>query len=120
HPRDPAPLVELDHVIVPDTARGERHREHIAGAPDSLPGGCAGQVIVAVPAWLLRRIRDQLEDQPRSGRDLPAGTHHVRRNRLSPPAVTISRMRASPAWAPRASPTSWDSEQGVHSRVENA
>ncbi len=41
-------------------------------------------------------------------------------NRPNPAPVTMSRMRASPAWAPRARPTSWDSEHGVQSRVENA
>ena len=38
---------------------------------------------------------------------------------LKPAAVTMSRSRASPAWAPRAVPTSWASELGVQSRVEN-
>ena len=33
-------------------------------------------------------------------------------------AVTTSRIRASPAWAPSARPTSWDSDAGVHSSVE--
>lgn len=33
--------------------------------------------------------------------------------------MTISRNRVSPAWAPRAVPTSWDNEVGVQSSVEN-
>ena len=32
---------------------------------------------------------------------------------MKPPAVTTSRSRASPAWAPRASPTSWSREAGA-------
>ena len=39
---------------------------------------------------------------------------------MKPPAVTTSRIRASPAWAPSASPTSCDSDAGVQSSVENA
>jgi hypothetical protein len=35
-----------------------------------------------------------------------------------PPAVTTSCSRFSPACAPNARPTSWDSEAGVHKRVE--
>jgi hypothetical protein len=41
------------------------------------------------------------------------------RNRVNPAAVTTSRILAGPAWAPSASPTSWDSDPGVLSRVEN-
>jgi len=46
------------------------------------------------------------------------GVSLTRRNRLKPALVTTSRMRASLACAPRASPTSQDSEAGVHSSVE--
>jgi len=66
-------------VVLPDAAMGERHREHITGAADALPGGRPGQVVVAVPARLRSRIRDQLEDRSRPGRDLAAGADHARR-----------------------------------------
>ena len=46
------------------------------------------------------------------------GVSVARRKRLNPADVTTSRMRASPAWAPRHSPTSCDREQGVHNSVE--
>ena len=46
------------------------------------------------------------------------GVSLARRKRVRPARVTTSRIRASPAWAPSASPTSWDSDAGVHSRVE--
>ena len=39
---------------------------------------------------------------------------------MNPAVVTTSRIRASPAWAPSASPTSCDSDAGVQSSVENA
>ena len=39
--------------------------------------------------------------------------------RVNPPVVTTSRMRRGPAWVPMASPTSWESDAGVHSSVEN-
>ena len=42
------------------------------------------------------------------------GVSVARRKRLKPAEVTTSRMRASPACAPRHSPTSCDREQGVH------
>ena len=42
----------------------------------------------------------------------------ARRNLVNPPDVTTSRKRFSPACAPSASPTSCDSEAGVHSSVE--
>src|ERR1700729_2061437 len=47
------------------------------------------------------------------------GVSAALRNRVKPADVTTSLIRASPAWAPSASPTSCDSEAGVHSRVEN-
>jgi hypothetical protein len=37
---------------------------------------------------------------------------------LKPPAETTSRSRCSPACAPKAKPTSWDSEAGVQSSVD--
>ena len=47
------------------------------------------------------------------------GVSAARRKRLNPAEVTTSRMRASPACAPRHSPTSCDREHGVHSGAEN-
>ena len=47
------------------------------------PAARCGQVVVAVPARLGRRIRDQREDPLRPGRDLPAGADHPRRLLLS-------------------------------------
>ena len=82
-PGDPAAFLELHHVVLPDLTPGQRHRENVTGAPDALPGRCAGQVVVAVPARLRRRIRDQLEDPPRPGRDLPGRADHPRRILLS-------------------------------------
>ena len=46
------------------------------------------------------------------------GVWLARRKRVRPPRVTTSRTRAWPACAPSASPTSCDSDAGVHSRVE--
>ena len=46
------------------------------------------------------------------------GVSVARRKRVNPPAVTTSRKRASPAWLPKASPTSCDSEAGVQTCVE--
>jgi hypothetical protein len=46
------------------------------------------------------------------------GVSVARRKRVKPPAVTTSRMRASPACAPSASPTSCAFEAGVQIMVE--
>ena len=47
------------------------------------------------------------------------GVSNTVANRENPPAVTTSRSLAGPACVPSASPTSCDSEAGVHSKVEN-
>ena len=78
-PGNPAAFFELDHVVLPDRAVvGQRHREHLTRAAHALPSGCFGQIVVAVPPGLLSRIRDQLEDSPRTGRDLAARTDYAR------------------------------------------
>ena len=45
------------------------------------------------------------------------GVSVARRTRVKPAVVRISRRRFSPAWAPRAVPTSWESEFGVQTSV---
>ena len=47
------------------------------------------------------------------------GVSVARRKRLNPPSATTSPILASPACAPSASPTSCDSDAGVHRNVEN-
>jgi hypothetical protein len=47
------------------------------------------------------------------------GVSVTRRKRLKPAEITTSRIRGSPACAPRHNQTSYDREQGVHSSVEN-
>ena len=46
------------------------------------------------------------------------GVSAARRKFRKPPAVTALRRRASPAWAPRASPPSWLRDDGVQTVVE--
>jgi len=46
------------------------------------------------------------------------GVSVARRKCENPPFVMTSRIRASPAWAPNARPTSCDSDAGVQSNVE--
>ena len=46
------------------------------------------------------------------------GVSVARRKRVKPPAVTTSRNRASPAWAPSARPTSWSRDAGVQTSVD--
>jgi hypothetical protein len=76
-PGDPSALLELDNVILPDAAAGGRHHEHVTYAADPLPGRRLSQVVVAVPAWLLSRIRDELEDLPRPSRELATGADNA-------------------------------------------
>jgi hypothetical protein len=68
----------------------------------------------------LRRLFHFGFAQGRASKTMLNGVSATRRNRLNPASVTISRMRASPACAPSASPTAWESEHGVHSKVEKA
>src|SRR6185369_6567805 len=71
-PRDPATLLELDHVVLPDGALGQHHDEDVTDHPHPLPTGSLSQVVVAVPLRLARRVRDQLEDP--FGRSADAAT----------------------------------------------
>ena len=48
------------------------------------------------------------------------GVSVARRKRLNPASANTSRRRASPACAPRPSPTSWDSEFGVQTMLDAA
>src|SRR6266481_1011769 len=60
-----------------------------------------------------RRLRQILKLQGRASKIKLNGVCVARRNWEKPPAVTTSRRRFSPACAPSAKPTSWDSEAGV-------
>src|SRR6185369_8763821 len=71
-PRDEPALLELDDVVLPDAAHGDRHREHITHRPHPLAGWRFGQVVVAVPSRLQRWIGDEFEDFVRGRRDLTA------------------------------------------------
>lgn len=53
------------------------------------------------------------EGQGRASRMRFIGVSAARRIRLNPASWSTWRSRASPAWAPRPSATSWDSELGV-------
>lgn len=46
------------------------------------------------------------------------GVSVARRNLVKPPSITTLRMRASPDWAPRHSPTSCAREAGVQIMVD--
>jgi len=95
-PGNPAALLELDHVVLPDGALADGHREYGTRAADALPGGRLGQVVVAVPARLLSRVRDQLEDPARRRRDLATSADHARR---------ILRTRHAPIQTPASGPS---------------
>ena len=54
----------------------------------------------------------------RTSKTLLNGVEAAMRKLLKPAAVVTSRMRAGPAWVPRAAPTGCESDAGVQSRVE--
>jgi hypothetical protein len=102
------------------------------GRRATLPGG-GGLADLAAEAWPTRppggarqaslacgrRCRPCRGGQGRASYTRLNGVSATRRNCVKPPAVTTSRILASPACAPSASPTSWESDAGVHNRVEN-
>src|SRR3954466_8019862 len=72
-PCDQSPLLELDDVVVPEAAHGERHREHITDRTHTLARAPFGQVVVAIPSRLQRWLGDEFEDLVRRRRDLATG-----------------------------------------------
>jgi hypothetical protein len=77
-PRNAAALAELGHVVLSDVPLRGRHNEHVADRADSLPGSRLSQIVVAIPARLLRRVGNELKDQVSACRYLAAGTHDAR------------------------------------------
>src|ERR1700761_517295 len=77
-PGDPATLVEFDDAIVANAAVAQGHREDVPYRPDPLSLFGLREVVVAVPARLLGRIGDQLEDPVRGGGDLAACADYSR------------------------------------------
>src|SRR6266516_2617995 len=94
----PVPLPVDPHGVALDVAVGIR---------------AAGPRGVGAPADPVDRFR-----YGRASKTRLNGVSVARRNRVRPPEVTTSRIRASPAWAPSARPTSWDSDAGVQRSVE--
>src|SRR6266404_2777700 len=65
-----------------------------------------------------RRLHQTLKLHGRASKIKLNGVCVARRKWEKPPAVTTSRRRFSPACAPSARPTSWDSEAGVQISAE--
>jgi Putative restriction endonuclease len=72
------------------------------------------------PANPARRGPARRRRYGRASRIMLNGVSVARRTWRKPPAVMTSRNLASPAWAPRAAPTSCASEVGTHTIVEAA
>lgn len=72
-PGDETTFLVFHDVIVPELAVAEDHGEHVADRLHPLAGCCLGEVVVAVPAWLLGRVGDQFEYNFEPGRDDSAG-----------------------------------------------
>src|SRR5581483_2636687 len=68
----------------------------------------------------VRRSREPRVCYGRASNTRLNGVSATRRKRVKPAASTTSLILASPACAPSASPTSCESEAGVHSSVEKA
>ena len=118
--------LELPHARVHDRPARQQQHDRLAAAVGLPPDAHA--VPLEVPLGVRRARRrpgvrpphpPTLTGYGRASYTWLNGVSATRRKRVNPPASTTSRMRASPAWAPRASPTSCESDAGVHSRVEN-
>src|SRR5699024_7402936 len=72
-PGDLPPLAEGDDMVVAHPAVAVRHHEHVADGADSLPGRGLGEIVVAVPAWLLGGIGDEGEERVRRDGGLAGG-----------------------------------------------
>ena len=115
----------LPHARVHDRPGGQE-QDRGRSRPVALP--VDPDAVSRDDALLVRRSRrapgvapPHLVDRSRHGRASNTrlkGVSAARRKRLKPPAATTSPIRASPAWAPRASPTSCDSDAGVQRNVE--
>ena len=74
-PGDLATLDEGDDVVVAHSAVAVGHDEHVADGADPLAGLGACEVVVAVPARLLGRVGDEVEEGGGGGGDLAGGRH---------------------------------------------
>src|SRR5699024_650500 len=72
-PGDLPPLAEGDDMVVAHPAVAVRHHEHVADGADSLPGRGLGEIVVAVPAWLLGGIGAEGEERVRRDGGLAGG-----------------------------------------------
>ena len=72
-PGDRAALGEVDDVVLTHPATQVGHREDVADGAHALAGLRLGEVVVAVPARLLRGVGDQVEEDRSRGGDLPGG-----------------------------------------------
>ena len=133
---DPEVAGQVGHLALPDPGghdRPGRHEDQRGRArPERLPGEVdpvtrrdADLVGQARPAPGVRRVAEAKAVGRRHG------GHFLTSNTLlngvvaailkepNPAVVTMSRIRAGPAWVPMARPTSWERDPGVHNRVEN-
>src|SRR3954468_21072644 len=77
-PGDATSVFVFHYMILPDAALGEHHREHLAPSTEALTRGSFGEIVVAIPPWLLRRVSDQFEDPFGAGDDHAMTDHDVR------------------------------------------
>ena len=81
-------------------------------ADEAIPSGSAN--------WLIGSVSSPVSSgYLRISKMMLSGVCAAIRNRVNPAAVTTSRILAGPACVPSARPTSWDSDAGVQSSVEN-
>src|SRR5205814_6981096 len=86
---------------------------HAVALDEALGVGVARASLLARATPPIDRLGQGLASKTRLN-----GVSAARRKREKPLPTTTSRIRASPAWAPSASPTSCDSDAGVHKSVE--
>src|SRR3954469_15816281 len=116
----------VEHVHVepagrPPPVRERRHQAVLLDQAGDLglpPGGALERARRQPAAPPPARVGGGEGAHGRASRTMLNGVSAARRTRPKPPAAITSRRRASPAWAPSASPTSCESEEGVQRKVE--
>jgi len=108
-------------AIIPSSGNRRGSVGKPAGCCRENGAGLSGNGAASVANWDAFQGRGGMgTSQGLASRTKLNGVAVARRKREKPPARTTSRSRASPAWAPRANPTSWLRDAGTQIIVEAA
>jgi hypothetical protein len=119
--RDDVPIVEgFSSAAATTMSCGFQRYCGVHGPSDGCPRAMRPRVWRLATAWPPDARSGRYEQLPygRASRIMLNGVSVARRIRVNSPLARTSLRRRSPACAPRARPTSWLSEAGVHTIVE--